>query len=275
MPTSANRFTWQLAPPAPSSNWHLEQPVLRAIRRAQVAFGYIYAEGVVEEGYPKREGSRRAAPQTARTRLVDVTRIAYSPSMPSDTPELTDHTSDATEAEALVRENIGWMLALAERLLRDRALAEDAVQEAFIAAFRGLDDFEGRSTLRTWLHRITVNASLTKLRQQKRRAEQPLDDYLPEFDQFDCRVELPWSTLPSLQDVVEKDELRRRISECVDRLPDGYRTILRLRDFEGYDTAEVADLLQISEANVKVRLHRARSALKKLLEPILRGEVER
>jgi RNA polymerase sigma-70 factor (ECF subfamily) len=63
------------------------------------------------------------------------------------------------------------MLALAERMLRDRGLAEDAVQEAFISALRGLSRFEGRSSIKTWLHRITVNASLTKLRQLKRLGE--------------------------------------------------------------------------------------------------------
>ena len=97
----------------------------------------------------------------------------------------------AAEAEEVVRDNIGWMLALAERILRDRGLAEDAVQEAFMAAFRGLSDFEGRSSLKTWLHRITVNASITKLRQVKRRAEQSIDEHLPEFDRHECRIEAP------------------------------------------------------------------------------------
>ena len=68
-----------------------------------------------------------------------------------------------SDDESLVRENIQWMLSLANTLLRDPALAEDAVQEAFISAFRGLDKFEGRSSLKTWLHRITVSAALGKL----------------------------------------------------------------------------------------------------------------
>jgi RNA polymerase sigma-70 factor (ECF subfamily) len=172
--------------------------------------------------------------------------------MPDDSATRHDSESgrpaqqDAAEAEQLVRDNIAWMLALAERMLRDRGLAEDVVQEAFVRALRGLGDFEGRSSVKTWLHRITVNASLTKLRQLKRLGEQPIDEYLPEFDRANCRVEAPWTYLASVQDVVENAELRA----C-------------------------ADLLQITEANVKVRLHRARAALKKLLEPILRGEVSK
>jgi RNA polymerase sigma-70 factor (ECF subfamily) len=179
------------------------------------------------------------------------------------------------EPEQLVRDNIAWMLNLAERLLRDRGLAEDAVQDAFISAFRGRHKFEHRSSLKTWLHRITVNAALTKLRQSKRRAEQSIDEDLPEFDQYDCRIEAPWNSLASVEEVIESAELCDQVTEGINTLPDSYRIVLQLRDIEGYDTAEVALQLEISESNVKVRLHRARAALKKRLEPILRGEVSK
>lgn len=186
---------------------------------------------------------------------------------------MQSQASREVEAERLVRENIGWMLALAERMLRDRDLAEDAVQEAFVNAFRGLDHFEGRASVKTWLHRITVNASLTKLRQLKRLAEQPIDEHLPGFDRHECRIEAPWTYLAPLDEIVENDALHARLGEYIDALPDSYRIVLQLRDIEGYDTGEVAELLDISTSNVKVRLHRARAALKKLLEPVLRGEV--
>lgn len=179
------------------------------------------------------------------------------------------------DAEQLVRENIAWMVALAESMLRDRGLAEDAVQEAFVNALQGLDKFEGRSSIRTWLHRITVNAAVTKLRQLKRLGEQPIDEFLPEFDRANCRIEAPWTYLTSVQEVVENAELRACVSDSIGNLPDSYRIVLQLRDIQGYATREVADMLRISEANVKVRLHRARAALKKLLEPILRGEVNK
>ncbi len=182
---------------------------------------------------------------------------------------ISDSDSDA---ELLVRVNIGWMRSLAECIVRDPSLAEDVVQEAFIDAFRGLEKFQGRSSLKTWLHRITVNASVTKLRQLKRLAELPIDEYLPEFDQHGCRIEPPWPYLASVQDVIESADLRKRITRAIGQLPDAYRIVLHLRDIEGYDTREVAGLLDISEANVKVRLHRARAALKTLLEPVLRGE---
>lgn len=190
-----------------------------------------------------------------------------------DVPLARAEQDRETQAELLVRDNIAWMLALSERMLRDRGLAEDAVQEAFMAAFRGLDSFERRSTLKTWLHRITVNATLTKLRQLKRLAEKSIDEYLPEFDRHDCRIEAPWTNLAPLEEILENDDLRATVKKAIDALPESYRIVLQLRDIEGYDTNEVAKLLEISGANVKVRLHRARAAIKKLLEPILRGEV--
>jgi RNA polymerase sigma-70 factor (ECF subfamily) len=164
------------------------------------------------------------------------------------------------------------MLALAERILRDRGLAEDAVQDAFMAAFRGLESFEGRSSLKTWLHRITANAALAKLRRLKRLAEQPVDELLPEFDHHGCRIEAPWTHTASMEELLESDAVRAHVAKGIEALPESYRIVLQLRDIEGYDTKEVATLLGIEANNVKVRLHRARAALKKLLEPVLRGE---
>ena len=189
--------------------------------------------------------------------------------MPREDPA---ETGTAVDREELVRANIGWMLALAERLLRDRDLAEDVVQESFVRALGGLAKFEGRSSLESWLHRITVNTALSKLRQVKRLAEQSIDEHLPEFDRYDCRVESPWSYLASVDEIMESEDTRQRVHDAIGELPDSYRLILQLRDIEEYGTSEVAALLGISESNAKVRLHRARSALKKLLEPILRAE---
>jgi RNA polymerase sigma-70 factor (ECF subfamily) len=192
-----------------------------------------------------------------------------------------DHSTTAAPRskqgdEQLVSDNINWMLALASQILRDQSLAEDAVQEAFINIFKKLDDFEGRSSLKTWLHRITVNAALTKLRQLKRysaqHSEQSIDELLPEFDQHNCRIEAPWSQLMSVQDIIESKNLQQQVRNGIDALPDNYRIVILLRDIEGYDTIEVAGLIDVSASNVKVRLHRARAALKKLLEPILRGD---
>ena len=119
---------------------------------------------------------------------------------------------------------------------------------------------------------ITVNACLAKMRQSKQRAEQGINDHLPEFDQYNCRIEAPWNHLASVDEILQSDQLRDLVRTKIFELPEQYRNVLLLRGIEGYDTSEVAMLLGISVSNVKVRLHRARSALKKLLEPLLRGE---
>jgi RNA polymerase sigma-70 factor (ECF subfamily) len=177
------------------------------------------------------------------------------------------------DAEQLVRDNIGWMLALANRILRDKALAEDAVQNSFIAAFHGYSKFQGRSSIKTWLNRITVNECLMGLRKHKRLSEFPINEYLPEFDSYECRIEAPWPQLASAEEILDDTRLKSLVAEKISMLPESYRIVFELRDIQEYSTGEVAKLLNISDSNVKVRLHRARAALKKLLEPILRGEV--
>ncbi|MEM7357517.1 MAG: sigma-70 family RNA polymerase sigma factor [Pseudomonadota bacterium] len=178
----------------------------------------------------------------------------------------------ATDHEKLVRDNYGWMLVLARDIVGDHALAEDVVQEALINAVRGLDKFKQRSRLQTWLRRITINQAITKLRQLDRIAEEEFDEYQPEFDKLDCRIEAKWATLPTPERILEQQGTQALIEQAFAKLPESYRLVVRLRDIEGYDTREVAELLSVSENNVKVRLHRARAALKKLLEPVLRRE---
>jgi RNA polymerase sigma-70 factor (ECF subfamily) len=189
-------------------------------------------------------------------------------------PSTSSPGSGPVDTEQLVREHIGWMLSLAQRMIGEKSLAEDAVQDAFVSAFRGMANFKGRSTVKTWLHRITVNASLMILRKKKRLSEQSIDQYLPEFDRYDCRIEAPWPRLATADEILDNERLRTLVSEKVALLPDSYRIVFQLRDIEGYDTGEVAELLGVSTGNVKIRLHRARAVLKKLLEPVLRMEVQ-
>lgn len=169
----------------------------------------------------------------------------------------------------IVENNIAWMLLLAEQILNDHSLAQDVVQEAFLNAFQGYSALEDQSKLKPWLKRIVVNTAITQLRQLNRRSEQHIDDFLPEFDENGCRIEESSAYLASTEEFVENEMLRASIQSEFSKLPDDYRIVLLLRDIEGYDTGEVAALLSISSSNVKTRLHRARSALKKLLEPIL------
>jgi RNA polymerase sigma-70 factor, ECF subfamily len=179
---------------------------------------------------------------------------------------------DAGAFEDLVRSHGGHLLAVARRLLRQEEDARDAVQDAFLLAFRGLPEFGGRCRLSTWLHRIVVNAALMKLRTRTRRPEAPLDDLLPEFlpDGHHATHFSEWSLSPSQH--LLRAETRDHVRAAIDRLPEAYRTILLLRDIEELDTAEVAALLGITPNAVKIRLHRARQALRTLLDPVLGGQ---
>ena len=180
---------------------------------------------------------------------------------------------DDAAAEALVRRHSGWMLTVAGRYTQDRALAEDCVQETFASAFGKLDSFKRRSSFKSWLHRIVVNQALMKLRAMRARHEQDVDELMPEFDAELCRIEQPWRQILTPEQIVGTAHLRNLVLTKINTLPDSYRNVLLLRDIEEMTTSEVAQALELSEANVKVRLHRARSALKRLLEPVLRGEV--
>ena len=167
--------------------------------------------------------------------------------------------------ETLVRAHSGRMLSVCRRILRSEEEAKDAVQEAFISAFRAISTFEGTSKLGTWLHRIAVNASLMRLRSKKRRPEESIDELLPAFkDDGHARIE-PRDFSPSALQTVETRETGEFVRGCIDRLPDMYRTVLLLRDIEEMETAEAAEVLGVSEGVVKVRLHRARHALRRLL----------
>jgi RNA polymerase sigma-70 factor (ECF subfamily) len=175
-------------------------------------------------------------------------------------PDLSDETDlvarlragDEDAYEEFFRAHSGALMAVARRFLGDTDDAADATQDAFVSAFKAMGSFEGTSRLGTWLHRITVNACLMKLRSRKRSRHVPLDDSHAPV----CRAEddhLGWA------------EVAERVRKCIDQLPPAYRTVIRLRDIEEVDTAEAAGRLGTNEGVVKVRLHRARQALKALL----------
>ena len=171
----------------------------------------------------------------------------------------------------LLREHGGRMLAVARRLVRDEEDARDAVQEAFVSAFRSLDRFEGGSRLATWLHRIVVNCCLMRLRSRQRRPEEPIEDLLPKFleDGHQAPASVAWSE--PVDEPIHRKEICGLVRESIDRLPESYRTVLILRDIEELSTADAAAMLGVTENALKIRLHRARQALRTLLDPHLRG----
>jgi len=173
---------------------------------------------------------------------------------------------DQKAYDLLVRANTGRMLAAARRLLLSEDDARDAVQEAFLLAFRALPQFAGGCCLSTWLHRIVVNAALMKLRSRRRHPEEWIEEILPEFHS-DGLADSTHGSVDEPEDAkLQRTELRQLVHRCIRCLPERYQTVLILRDIEELSTEEACKVLRLSPAAIKTRLHRARQALQKLLE---------
>jgi RNA polymerase sigma-70 factor, ECF subfamily len=181
---------------------------------------------------------------------------------------------------ALVQRYSGLMLRVALGHVRGRAVAEEVVQEAWTAVLSGLDGFEGRATFKTWLMRILTNRAKTRGEREARcvpfsalagDGDDDLDGVVPAG-----RRRLPgmwaggagiWSALPPERMLA--GELRARLRQAIDRLPARQRTVISLRDVEGWSPEQVCEALGVSEGNQRVLLHRARSRVRADLERYL------
>ena len=178
---------------------------------------------------------------------------------------------DAQAFEKMLRLHGGRLLRLARRFLGDEEEARDALQDAMLAVHRSIGSFEGNAMLSTWLHRIVVNACLMRLRAKSRRpAEEDIDALLPTFIEDGHQTERNAGWTEPADEVIEREETRALVRECIDRLPDAYRIVLHLRDIEEKSTEETATILGITGNAVKIRLHRARQALRTLLDRHMR-----
>ena len=154
-------------------------------------------------------------------------------------------------------------------MLRNEQEAEDASQEVMINAFRHLKSFRGESKFSTWLVTIAMNEARQRLRKAKAAPLESLDEGKEDREgDFTPAVLTDWREIPS--EALEKKEMRQILRHAVDQLPPLYREVLVLRDLEEFNQEETASALGINVALVKVRLHRARMMLQKLLAPTLR-----
>lgn len=204
---------------------------------------------------------------------IEASHASMEPELVADTQLLERlRSGDESAFDELVRIASGRLLAVARRMLHGEEDAQDAVQDAFLSAFKSLHSFDGRSRLTTWLHRITVNACLMKLRSKRRRPERAIESLLPEFveDGHQRHPSKPWK--PIDESGIEGAELRVLVRSKIDELPENYREILILRDIEGLDTETTASYLGMTPPAVKTRLHRARQALKSLLDVSMTDE---
>jgi RNA polymerase sigma-70 factor (ECF subfamily) len=153
--------------------------------------------------------------------------------------------------------------ALALRLMRNPAEAEDIVQETFLSAFRGIAQFDGRSTLRTWLYRIAYTAAMMRLRRKEPESIQVEEASEPEGGAPVPKQLFDWCCLPEAD--MEKAEVRAELERAIGDLPEILRSVFVMREMEGLSTEETAAALGVSEDVVKTRLHRARLQLRESL----------
>lgn len=165
----------------------------------------------------------------------------------------------------LVARHSPHVFRLAFRMVGNEHDAEDAVQEAFLKAYRALPEFESRSRFSSWLHRITVNCAYDVLRRRARRAEDPLESPMEE----DAAVpELP-SPLPLQDRLAQGQQLRRRLKVALARLSDLERTVFTLRHEEGLPLREIGDALGLDTNATKHALFRAVRKVREVMAPLV------
>jgi RNA polymerase sigma-70 factor (ECF subfamily) len=186
---------------------------------------------------------------------------------------------DERAFESLVERYYSTMLAVARTYVRTRASAEEVVQDAWVGVLGGLDRFESRSSLKTWIMRIVANTAMTRGRREARSV--PFSSLAPEGEEAAVEPERfrggddgfpghwraypgDWQALP--EEALLGREALKVVMGAIEELPTAQRTVITLRDIQGCSSEEVCDALDVSEGNQRVLLHRARSRVRAALE---------
>jgi len=179
----------------------------------------------------------------------------------------------------LIRSLNPSLLRVARMFVPTAALAEDVVQETWVAVLNGIDRFEGRSSLKTWIFRILTNTA--KTRGERERRSVPFSSLDPGQGGFEPAVERSrftgsghWAVLPRAwpEDRLLAQETLSVLERAIERLPPSQRTVVTLRDVEGWTAEEVRNVLELSETNQRVLLHRGRAKVRRALEQYLSEE---
>jgi RNA polymerase sigma-70 factor (ECF subfamily) len=173
----------------------------------------------------------------------------------------------------LVRSHHPSLIRLASAYVPNRAVAEEVVQEAWLGVVRGIEKFEGRSSLKTWLYRIVVNRARTAGVREHRETPADLTGPADSAERF--RPDGHWADPPvpwteRVDERLSAAALHKRLRSCLDQLPDSQRQVVTLRDIDGLTGEEACSVLGITEANQRVLLHRGRARLRGLLDAELR-----
>ncbi len=248
--------------------------------------------------YGSRHVRRRTGPPRTVTEDLQRTAVTASASAGSaaggpasaDDRALVERLMAGDEAAfmGLVDAYHGPMLRLARQYVPSREVAEEVVQETWLAVLQGLPRFEGRSSLKTWIFRILVNRAVTRGTRERRTLpfsamfDASRDPFEPAVDpdRFrgpDDRLPHTWAAPPQPWDEVpeqrlESRETLQRLGQAIEALPPSQREVITMRDVEGFTSKEVCSVLGITEVNQRVLLHRARSKVRGALAEYLTGE---
>lgn len=172
---------------------------------------------------------------------------------------------DPAAIRQITTENNQRLFRTAWSILKNHSDAEDVVQEAYLKAFRAMDDYEGAASLSTWLTKIVVNTALDRKRSVYRRQTDILHQDVAMLDEY--RARYTQSSISSPESSLARKELSNLLKSAIANLPDDYRTVFVLREIEGVSVNETALALDLSEAVVKTRMRRARQKLREALTP--------
>jgi RNA polymerase sigma-70 factor (ECF subfamily) len=204
--------------------------------------------------YQPRDPNAQASPQSSKPLIeADAIRLAQA--------------GDAAAFEFLYRLHSRRVYALCLRMVNNPADAEDLTQEAFLQLFRKISSFRGESAFSTWLHRMTVNVVLMRLRKKTLPVASLDETTEPDEDTGGPRKDIGAPDL-RLSGAVDRVNLER----SVEKLPPGYRTVFMLHDVQGYEHNEIADIMGCSVGNSKSQLHKARTRLRELLQEDVREQ---
>jgi RNA polymerase sigma-70 factor, ECF subfamily len=191
-----------------------------------------------------------------------------------DDPELARRLAarDPYAVRLITARNNQRLFRTAWSILRSRPDAEDAVQSAYLRAFAAIADYEGRSSLSTWLTRIVINEALGRKRAAKRRLARLDGGSVAVLDEY--REKLMRGSTTTLPDgSLAREQIRQMLEQAIGRLPDPFRLVFVLREIEGLSVEEAAETLQIAPATVKTRHFRARRRLQEELAPELKSSL--
>ncbi|HET7035236.1 MAG TPA: sigma-70 family RNA polymerase sigma factor [Thermomicrobiaceae bacterium] len=227
------------------------------------------------------EKTKEVSPETSAPTACDGRGVGGGAKADQELIEALRRGDEAAFA-ALVQRYQTALVHLATTFVRDRALAEEAAQDTWLGVLRGIDRFEGRSSLKTWIFSILINRAKTQGQRTSRSVP------FSSLDVFDAGPDEPavdpsrfhpanhrwpghWVSVPldwgdNPEDVLVSKETGQRVMNSIELLPAGQRAVITLRDVEGWTSGEVCEVLDISETNQRVLLHRARSRVRRELE---------